>query len=314
MARVADEMRLHWTMPRRNTDHFLLKGQYTAHLCWEDTKKSCRSLTDQTLAPAVSGEYRYHLPPELANGPAHPVTYRVEIKNRAGHSYGLSNPAITLLGSAPAPVTDFHAEMKPTGVVLAWKPEKATTVRLHRVLQASPNQVGKKEANPRGAEPEPSTQNLLVQPKDSSDPGQAIDVSVALNRHYSYSAERVVAIDVEGSKVEISSAASPMAMVDTKDVFPPAVPSELVTIALEAPESIDLSWSANTEEDLAGYFVYRRQEGEKAVRISPVKPILGPSFRDASGKAGVHYFYSVTSVDRNGNESAPSQESEETYP
>ena len=69
---------------------------------------------------------------------------------------------------------------------------------------------------------------------------------------------------------------------------------------------VDLSWSINTETDLAGYRVYRSaQEGVRGQLITPeLLPV--PAIRDSSVAFGHRYWYTVTAVDRAGNESVPS--------
>jgi fibronectin type 3 domain-containing protein len=83
------------------------------------------------------------------------------------------------------------------------------------------------------------------------------------------------------------------------------VAAVIVGSPTNAPE-VDLSWSINVETDLAGYRVYRsEQEGTPGQSVTP-DLLLSPAYRDNSVQPGRRYWYSVTSVDRSGNESAPS--------
>jgi fibronectin type 3 domain-containing protein len=98
--------------------------------------------------------------------------------------------------------------------------------------------------------------------------------------------------------------------VAARDTFPPAAPSNLVAAALSGGEPgstvADLSWSINLETDLAGYRVYRsEQQGTRGELITP-DLLLAPAYRDTSVEPGRRYWYSVTAVDRAGNESEPS--------
>ena len=69
---------------------------------------------------------------------------------------------------------------------------------------------------------------------------------------------------------------------------------------------VDLSWSINLETDLAGYRVYRsEQEGTKGELLTK-ELLLTPAYRDTSVHNGQKYWYSVTAVDKAGNESVPS--------
>jgi fibronectin type 3 domain-containing protein len=76
---------------------------------------------------------------------------------------------------------------------------------------------------------------------------------------------------------------------------------------------IDLIWTPVTDADLGGYEVYRREEGTAAVKLNS-EPVKTPAFRDLQVEAGKTYFYSVSSVDLRGNESARSEEASERAP
>jgi fibronectin type 3 domain-containing protein len=103
-------------------------------------------------------------------------------------------------------------------------------------------------------------------------------------------------------------------------VFPPAIPTGLVAVATAADAasstepSIDLSWQPNTEADLVGYEVYRREDQTPWQRISGDQPAIGPAFHDAHVLAGHTYRYGVSAVDKGGHESGRSQEAQETVP
>jgi hypothetical protein len=102
------------------------------------------------------------------------------------------------------------------------------------------------------------------------------------------------------------------------------VPSGLAAVATaegggaNSGPAIDLSWTPDTEADLAGYIVYRREPaaaGDGAwQRISPERPVVGPGFHDGSVVAGHTYDYAVSAVDEEGHESSRSVEAEETVP
>jgi fibronectin type 3 domain-containing protein len=80
-------------------------------------------------------------------------------------------------------------------------------------------------------------------------------------------------------------------------VLPGAAPGSLL---------VDLSWSISLETDLAGYRVYRsEQEGSRGQLVTG-DLLLTPAVRDTSVEPGHRYWYTVTAVDRAGNESSPS--------
>ncbi len=68
---------------------------------------------------------------------------------------------------------------------------------------------------------------------------------------------------------------------------------------------VELSWSINLETDLAGYRVYKsEQEGTKGQLVN-ADLLPTPAVRDTSVEPDHRYWYTVTAVDRAGNESPP---------
>jgi len=132
------------------------------------------------------------------------------------------------------------------------------------------------------------------------------DTLFDFGRTYVYIVRSVVLMD--GNALESSD--SFPTIVTPRDTFPPAAPQNLVGAVLSGatPGSVlaDLSWSINLETDLAGYRVYRsEQQGTRGALITP-DLLLAPAYRDTSVEPGHRYWYSVTAVDRAGNESEPS--------
>ncbi len=75
-------------------------------------------------------------------------------------------------------------------------------------------------------------------------------------------------------------------------------------MAVAGVNSIELAWQPNSEDDLAGYQVYRSAAGGAAERIAG--PVDAPNFSDRTVEIGKKYSYTITSIDRTGNESAHS--------
>ena len=105
----------------------------------------------------------------------------------------------------------------------------------------------------------------------------------------------------------VESADSAPSLIIPRDIFPPAMPTGLEIAVIPAspqiPAFVELSWGISTEEDLAGYFVYRSdREDTPGVRINP-EILPSPAFRDISVEPGKRYYYRVAALDRAGNES-----------
>ena len=132
------------------------------------------------------------------------------------------------------------------------------------------------------------------------------DTSFDFGKTYLYTVRTV--INVENNSLE--SGDSIAAIVTPRDIFPPAAPQDLVAAVLPgaSPGSleVDLSWSINLETDLAGYRVYRSEEQGTRGKLLTSDLLPTPAYRDTSVEPGHRYWYSVTAVDRAGNESSPS--------
>ncbi|HUN85562.1 MAG TPA: fibronectin type III domain-containing protein [Terracidiphilus sp.] len=313
--RNGNQVSLSWTMPKRNTDKLLLKGNVKVVVCRKEDASVCDPVGTVSFAPGVAGSYSENLSATLASGDPRVLRYFVELKNRKGRSAGLSNAALVPGGEAPAPVAGFTAEVQKAGVVLHWTPDnEKAAVRLQRTLENPPAVKPKKQV--LGEAPESAEQNLIVE--DGSQSGGAIDRSIHFGDTYIYKAQRVAQIEAEGQTLELDGAFSQPVRVEALDVFPPAVPKGLAAVATAgedgSPPAIDLSWQPNTEPDLAGYIVYRREGDGPWERISPAQPVAGPSFHDDHVKPGETYTYAVSAIDQGGHESARSAATLERVP
>ncbi|MGC2160686.1 MAG: fibronectin type III domain-containing protein [Silvibacterium sp.] len=302
--RTGNLVALHWTMPKRATDKVLLVGNQRAEVCRHVDSGPCVIAGNLLFAPLAAAEFTDHLPDALTSGPLRPLTYTVELENHAGRSAAPSNAALTAAGAAPAQVANLRARTQATGVLLSWTPAGGDeTARIDRKLVEKPA-VKKSELS--------LEQTLEFSGQDE---GRVLDGDATLDHTYTYTAQRIAKSMLKGKSVEVASAPSESITINARDVFPPATPQGLQAVADPEARVIDLSWQPNTEPDLAGYSVYRREAGSNAVpvRISPpAQPAL--SFRDLKALPGHTYDYSVSAIDHDGNESQRSAEVEESLP
>ena len=214
--------------------------------------------------------------------------------------------------------------------MLEWTPTPATpptTVELDRIdtSLATPKPAQPKSNNSlqlAGKEtPEVhlnATPTNTQQPTPSNQPGGTLDQTAHFGDTYTYTAQRVRTLQLNGHTLQIRSTISAPTTLTLRDTFPPATPTGLVAIPNQQPAtnnqqppSIDLSWEPNTEPDLAGYNVYRRTASSPATRLNPT-PLPGPAYRDTTAVPGQRYIYTVTAIDTSGNESPPTPELEQT--
>jgi len=343
--RTGDVVTLTWTMPAKNTDKLRLKDSVPVHICRREGDGACAQAgPDLTLKPGAEGTLTETLPAALAAGAPRKLTYFVELKNKKGRSAGLSNGAVVLAGQAPPAVVGLAAEVRKQGVVLRWvanagagEPGISTAIRLHRkLIVAAPAKVQGHEGL-LAPEPEPIERTLLIEAADETP--RAIDKDIRLGETYEYRAQRVIRAPIpakpgqarggsaqadstqgaptnQSETLELAGPLSDPIRVDATDIFPPEIPTGLAAVATQtaAEISIDLSWKPDTEADLAGYAVYRREGDGPWQRISPAEPVVGPAFHDAHVRAGQAYHYAVSALDQAGHESDRSAEAGETAP
>lgn len=321
--RTGDEVALTWTMPRRDTDKVALQGQIATRICRRESAAiPCATVATLELLPDAQGKFAETLPPALASSAPRALEYHVELVNRRGRSAGLSNGAIVLAGKAPAPVAGLDAELRKDGVALRWTPGPPepfpAQIRLARTLLTPPAKSQTHGALPAPAEP--AEQNLLAPETNGRGGGRggALDNTIRFGETYAYRAQRIARVNVDGKMLELDGPLSPPVRINAENIFPPTVPTGLAAVATPAENgagpAIDLSWQPDTEADLAGYAVYRREGDGPWRRVSPQQALVGPGFHDASVQAGHTYEYAVTAIGKNGRESARSAPAEETAP
>lgn len=326
--RVGNEVHLHWTMPKNTTDKVALQGDQRAHICWTsgaapapEGKASprpvpsaglpgCHPAGDALFPPNRPADFTVAVPAELMGEWRQVVSYLVELQNPSGKTAGPSNPAWVATGSAPPAVESFTAGTQLQGVVLHWQAaaaEPGLVLRIHRILipvSAKPNEAA-------GAPP--AQEQTLEVDLDKGDPGQALDSDAALDHVWRYTAERVRRVTADQRTVELAGLPSQPVTIDAKNVFPPAVPAGLAAIADEQARAIDLSWTPDSDRNLAGYIVYRRDDmaSTPMERISGNAPVVPSTFEDRNVVAGHRYAYAVSAVNQDGVESARSAEVQE---
>jgi hypothetical protein len=122
------------------------------------------------------------------------------------------------------------------------------------------------------------------------------DQTTAFGARYQY-----VILGINGEQQSLPSSAVTIAPVDT---FPPATPQGITAVA--TANSIDLSWSRNTEDDLGGYNLYRAVDDGT---FTPLATNLNvPTFNDTQVEPNKRYRYAVSAIDMSGNESPRSSE------
>lgn len=315
--RKGERVDLAWTIPTTTTDResvrhlgptLICRGTGEIIACDPPVGEYSTAIPPGPATLKPRGTYADTLPARLeSDAPSAFVTYAVKVLNRDGRAAGLSNQVyIPLAHTLPAP-SDFRAHVAKEGVVLSWIGNSSSTTspdiryiyRVYRRAEDSNEPVLAGEI-PAGSD------NILT----------LTDANIEWEKTYSYHAVAVTQIrSPNHSKVEIEGDDTPELKVFADDVFPPAVPAELQAVFSGPGQKpfIDLVWAPVSDPDLAGYNVYRREEGLSPVKLNS-ELLKAPAYRDENVTSAKKYFYSVSAVDLRANESTRSEEASETVP
>jgi hypothetical protein len=261
---------------------------------------------------AAEGHVRFadSVPPEETRShPGATLAYRVRTRASRKRASADSNTVTVRVYPVPERIASVQSRTTESAIELSW-PAPVRTSAGDPLPAFSGYHIYRGELDPSSAD---AASKDLTQAKwissltllASSPTTSYRDTFFDFGKTYLYVIRSVVL--AEGSALESSD--SPPSIVTPRDIFPPAAPHDLVVAILPgaAPGSLEihLSWSINLETDLAGYRVYRSEEpGTRGHLLTP-DLLPTPSYRDTSVLLGHRYWYSVTAVDRAGNESEP---------
>ncbi len=203
-----------------------------------------------------------------------------------------SNIVTFVWSEPPSSVTGLAATAADSRVILNWK---AVTTRRDGKPAKEPVQYQVYRKAP-GGDFQPLGKPIASTHLD--------DRQVKNGKKYSYrvQAEFLFGKDLVQSGMSQAVAAVPV------DLMPPAVPSGVT--AVQTASGVKVIWEGSQEDDLAGYHIYRRKDGERQFkRIGTVKAPY-TIYVDSGIGQGQGYYYAVTSFDT----AKPANESEKSKP
>lgn len=319
-ARKGDKVTLTWTVPSTTTDRQAVRSLGASWICRGLSElKECGTPIGQagaqpdlptadTSKRKAEGTYVDIIPPSMEKDiPPAFVAYAVEVLNKDGRGAGISNAVRIPLAHTLPPPQNFQAQVTSLGIVLSWsavaaplsQPGVHYLLRIYRSTEGAADRILLREIP-------------LAEGQNNS----TTDANIEWQKTYGYRAETVTVVDPgSGPQAQVEGADSPAVKVFADDVFPPAVPSGLQAVFSGPGQKafIDLVWAPVTDADLAGYNVYRHEEGAATEKIN-AEVVHAPAYRDVNVQAGKHYLYSVSAIDVRGNESAKSEEAGESVP
>jgi hypothetical protein len=256
------------------------------------------------------GHFRYtdsFTAQDFAQQPDSMASYAVRTSVSEKKRSEMSNVVTLRIYPAAVPIADLKTEVTHPAIVLTWTPPdkalsgSAPSIIVYHIYRGSTDV----SAPATGAESK--LKSLLLRIADAQAPPFQ-DTQFEFGASYIYSV-RSVSQYPGGATIE--SADSNLAAVSPRDTFAPAAPQGLVVVLVprqgDTPAHLELSWAISPETDIAGYNVYRsEQEGAKGLRLTDdteQKLLPTPAFSDMNAQPGHRYFYTVTAVDRAGNES-----------
>jgi fibronectin type 3 domain-containing protein len=249
------------------------------------------------------------LPPEdLRAKPGAVYVYRVRTRASEKKDSTDSNTVTAKVYPVPDRIASLDVRVTQNAIELSWPVpqfaaaasvgETVTGYRVYRGELAASSSASNDLSQAKWKSPP-----ILLAPSQSN---SYRDTLFDFGKTYVYQVRSLVI--AEGNSIESDD--STPAIVTPRDTFPPAAPQNLVVAEIPGENgavSVDLSWSINLENDLAGYRIYRsEQQGERGHSLQ-VELLLSPAYRDVSVQSGHRYWYVATAVDRAGNESVPSE-------
>ena len=317
--RKGDTVTLTWTTPTETSDGELIRkpGKMLVQRALRSGQSSelvFQTISELPLQPTLKdhGRAEQATATDTLTNLLHPggsgfAVYVVLAQGRNGKSFGLPNRVSVPLVPNLSPPQKISANPVPTGIMLTWEPSGSVPATANTQTQYAYKLMRRLQG---------AKEPVLVTQLKADDPANSFtDTGIEWEKSYQYWIVPVTLWQDGDRKGEIEGDDSPIVDVLAHDSFPPAVPSGLEAVySPVAPNSfIDITWTANTEPDLAGYNVYRHRKNEQPVKINS-ELVKTPRFADPGVQPGMKYFYSVTAVDLRGNESGKSEETSETVP
>jgi predicted small lipoprotein YifL len=227
--------------------------------------------------------------PEKAASGAGVLAFSLRVQDAKKRVSDFSEPRPIEVRALPDPPRGLRATVFPDHIEVRWE---ASAVKAEEEAAAEP--VGYNVYRSEGKATPVAVNSSPLQGLEFR------DTDFVFGRTYRY----FVRASALGSRTLAESEDSEVVEAEAKDVFPPAAPAGLTAVA--GAGVIALSWEAGPEPDIAGYRVWRREEGQAAFTLLRELAAAENSYTDSRVEKNRRYVYAITAVDTAGNESQKS--------
>jgi hypothetical protein len=306
VAQYADKILLSVSMPGENTDgsRVLTLGEVEIFRLAGDRANPGPLPQETFLAQAEriqnisAGDMGHHVTNGVLNfwdvGSTEPgklygegYLYAIRFINRKNQTAGFSNQVFIAPVAIPVAPETFSRTLSRDGIQVTWTaPEKnmdgSTPARIagYNIFRSE---------NPKDFPPLPLNAAPLDKP-------EFVDRSFEFDKSYYY---RMTVVGSRANPFAESLPSAPLAVV-TLDTFPPGMPKNLSFVVDKG--IVTLLWGPPDDADIAGYRIYRMEEGSMERLQLQEDLVTALSFRDDKARAGKTYQYGIAAVDTHKNE------------
>ncbi|MGB6339274.1 MAG: hypothetical protein WBF32_05805 [Candidatus Aminicenantaceae bacterium] len=250
-------------------------------------QKDFAKFQDPERGPSGGLIYTYELSSEELSQMV--FVFGLRVKDSKDKESGFSSLKPLIPKSVPLPPLDLQAMMRENNVAIEWKPPEKN------IDSSTPPSVAGYNVYRESENEEFHRINTTLIEETSF-----VDRDFVYNMTYRY----YVRASATRSSPYTESGNSKAVEMLTEDTLIPIAPTGLVAIAGE--NFVSLTWDSNKETDLAGYRVWRRSDSVE--EFAAVTELIAENvFHDSKVEKNQRYFYAITALDVNGNESQRSE-------
>lgn len=274
---TGDKIVVRFTTPTQTTENLPITKLRTIELA-VGTDASLGNARHVQIPPDELGAREF--PIDAREWIGQQVTVGIRTTGQSGRESDWSNRRLISVGTPLNKPTGIVPSNTAQGVALRWT-GNASRYRVFRSILDDPMPV--------------------FEMAGESDTAEFVDTLTVFGARYAY-----VVMGISGDSQE--SPRSEPVEIETVDKFAPAIPTGLS--ASSQGNAVDLSWTPSTEDDLGGYNLFRAVDDGPFALYQ--RNLSLPAYHDTSVESGKRYRYSVSAIDKSGNESERAEEKSAT--